>query len=60
MFEKDLVPLREQLFNHTFYHKIDSMKKLSGFYGSPFFCCMGFWSGKGRKTSQTEMGFSFK
>lgn len=44
MFTKDLRPLRDQLFNHALYHKIDSMEKLSTFMEAPAFAVWDFMS----------------
>ncbi|WP_419534340.1 DUF3050 domain-containing protein [Endozoicomonas sp.] len=44
MFTKDLRPLREQLFNHSLYQKIDSVEKLSVFMEAHVFAVWDFMS----------------
>ncbi len=44
MFTKDLRPLREQLFNHSIYQKIDSVEKLSVFMEAHVFAVWDFMS----------------
>ncbi|WP_257294238.1 DUF3050 domain-containing protein [Endozoicomonas sp. YOMI1] len=44
MFNKDLRPLQEQLFNHSIYQKIDSVEKLSVFMEAHVFAVWDFMS----------------